>query len=410
MTGASTPSIPHSVRVRIGYRAETAYAAGIGSTELALTAPTAASQLTVFNSILEDATVKRETPLMVNEQLVGDGANDWNAFFQGIENGELTFPVYVQNDVWLKAAIDADAGEVPGSYLLHIEFDDYSWDFFGCYLTTYKHTVTISEKPEWPKEELTFKFYKSIKGLILRTATPALASTSRVQPKTVYNSSYSITVGATTTSIFPKEGTLTIENTLTDEGEATSHFRLIPQMESRKVTVELTMRRDYAQRRFRDQVWGYQELGLTGKSLTDIAIATAGTYNYKINDVSHSITTTGTNATWTEVLALLNVTGDGLIWALENGDVRAYGTGNFVSLAAGATSDLFTAIAGFSALETALIGPPLDTIAVGTGWNTLTVTNLQLKPSENNTIVKFGHSDLKLKYESAGACSLTTAT
>jgi hypothetical protein len=107
----------------------------------------------------------------------------------------------------------------------------------------------------------------------------------------------------------------------------------------------------------------YQEVGLTGKSSENLTgLLAASQYYFKLDldgagIVEYDITT-GSDLSFTSIIALLNAETVGATWSLVDGDLRCTsdttdGTGS-ISLTAGTTGDdFFAQLTGFSAIETA---------------------------------------------------------
>ena len=115
---------------------------------------------------------------------------------------------------------------------------------------------------------------------------------------------------------------------------------------------------------------GYQEVGLTGKTLaTDTGLATTTDYSVKINTdlagvVEYDILTAA-DVTYAAVIALLNAElvahGIGTRFSLENGDLRCTsptgGPASSIALSAGTTNpDLFATLTGWVAFNEAVAG------------------------------------------------------
>jgi len=112
---------------------------------------------------------------------------------------------------------------------------------------------------------------------------------------------------------------------------------------------------------------GYQECGLTGKTLTTATgLATTTQYYFKANidggGVVEEDFTTGADVTYAAVITLINATlAASAKFELVNGDLRctsdAAGTSSTVALSAGTTgADLFATLTDFTALQTAVAG------------------------------------------------------
>ena len=123
------------------------------------------------------------------------------------------------------------------------------------------------------------------------------------------------------------------------------------------------------------QTKGYQEGGLVGKqgsSLTGLVASTA--YQYGVNEDGAGNTnytfSTGTNLTWTAVLALMNAqSGAKCLFELVDGDIRCssliFGATSAIEMSAGGGgNDLFATLTGW-AEETAVAGAVILTIAAG---------------------------------------------
>ncbi len=112
--------------------------------------------------------------------------------------------------------------------------------------------------------------------------------------------------------------------------------------------------------------YGYQELGLTGITNGATTGLTASTqYYFKVNVDGGGVTeydiTLDTDTTYLAVLALMNAEISGATFTLIGGDVRctsdSTGSSSTIAMSAGTSgTDLFGAITGFTAFETAVAG------------------------------------------------------
>lgn len=114
-----------------------------------------------------------------------------------------------------------------------------------------------------------------------------------------------------------------------------------------------------------DDYQGYQECGLSSKTLeTDTGLSASTAYNFKLTidggaQTEYTITT-GTNTTFDAVITLMNAEISGAVFSITGGDLRCtsdeIGPDSYIALAAGSATDLFGALTGFSAFETAVAG------------------------------------------------------
>ena len=110
---------------------------------------------------------------------------------------------------------------------------------------------------------------------------------------------------------------------------------------------------------------GYQEVGLTGKTLiTATGLSATTQYYFKVRVDIGALTeysiTTASDLTYSAVIALMNAALTTVTWSIVDGDLRCtsntQGGNSAIAIAAGTTgTDLFATLTGFSALETAVV-------------------------------------------------------
>ncbi|MCJ7481519.1 MAG: hypothetical protein MUO31_00985 [Thermodesulfovibrionales bacterium] len=115
-----------------------------------------------------------------------------------------------------------------------------------------------------------------------------------------------------------------------------------------------------------ENLYGYQECGLSGKATTTASGLTGTTqYYYKININAGGVTeydiTTGATATFAEIIALMNAENTGATWEIQGGDFRCrsntLGASSAIALAAGTTgTNLFANLTGFTNFDAAVAG------------------------------------------------------
>jgi len=223
---------------KIAYDIEANYAGGNAGIEYAQTPFGAGDVALLTAGSYPVDSIKVGKYVYEREQMNGIGvaAETKVNFTKGVEYGEFTITQYVQNAIWITAAIaNETAGTIGTSYVFHVEKMGKLgvlayFDICGCNMKEYKLDVT---NKEYPKETITFMYYSIVESVAV-TNLPSVLSTQPKIPK-----DFSVNIDAAGPYTDAKTIGITITNELLDEPAMGAYTRVKSVLISRDA--EITM-------------------------------------------------------------------------------------------------------------------------------------------------------------------------